>query len=577
MILSRIPYGIPDPADFLGSDINVAVPDWPASWLTGTTTPTAGYYFIQPDNPAATNTANQYGHPDLPRANIPHTTEFEAGDFVWISGGTYVYATGSGLPNPGNWDIYCAATEAEPLWIVGDPNDRPNIQTPVDIGSYGAADHIIVDGLDVNHGYFEIRPRAGDGRTHMAKNIMIRNCIGVGIGATSGDSNGVAVGGGTTGLGSRDYDVENVLIYDCTFSNYGDWEAGIENDYCGVIKAERSDYLWVLGCEIFHVGGDACAGSPLADDGDYKSRHYYIGGNTLYECGENSIDLKCVNTIVVSENIIFGPMGSQQGGGAIFHTGGTGIVVQNVACIFNTFYQLSGGIACGGSPAVSTPATSGLIFIGNTFFNINSSIAVQPDNNLGFCISSTTSSGTVYAADNSMEEYEIGILVSGPGSFDANFNGNIFGTKTTYAGGLSNENKQWVVENTMPVVSDFNVYQGTPNFKYDNGTRNFAYLQGDGLEANSQTNTDPDYTNPGAGVLTLLDGSPALNASIEAVDAYDAFELIFGIDIRGFDKAGNARPASGPWDTGAYQGSEPAPPGPTTPGNPSTAAMAGMM
>lgn len=573
MILSRIPYGIPDPADFIGSDINVARPDWPASWLTGPTTATPGYYFIAPDDPSATNTANPYGHPDLPRANIPHTTEFEAGDFVWISGGTYVYATGSGLPNPGNWDVYCVATEAEPLWIVGDPDNRPVFETLVDIGGYGQGKYIFIDGLDLHGAGFEVRPKLD----FVTSEIMIRNCVGVGLGITSGDYNGVVIGGSAVGVGVRDYDVENVVVYNCTLSNYGQWDFGSENDFCGVQKAERSNRLWVLGCEISHCGGDGCAGSPGSVLGDYPSDNYYIGGNLMYEFGENCIDLKGVDGIVVSENTMYGPMGSQQGGGAIFHRGGgSNPIVQNVSFIFNTLYNLSGGISLAGAPSPVPAGTAGILIGGNTFFHMSSALAVQPDNNLGFCIASQSSVGTVYVFDNSMEDYEIGVLINGPGSFDLNMIGNIFGTKTTYSGGESNENKQWIVEGSMPVVSDYNIYKGTPNFIYDGGTRNFAYLQGDGLEANSQTNTDPDYTNAGAGVLTLLDGSPAINASVEAVDAYDAFELIFGIDIRGFDKAGNARPASGPWDAGAYQGATAPPASPTKPGDPSTSAMAGM-
>lgn len=547
--------GIPDPATDLGYEIDVAVPAWPASWLTGTTTATAGYYFVAPDDPAATNTDNTYGHPDLPRANLPHTSSLAAGNMVWIKGGTYVYATGVGLPNPGIWDIYCNASAEEPLWIVGDPDDRPNFRTPLDIGSYGAADHIILCNMDLSHGsYFEIRPRSGDGRTHKATEILIRNCTLIGKGTTTGDSNGIVVGGSETGVGSRDFDVENIVVYGCTISNFGAWDSGEENDYCGVYKAERSNNLWVLGCEIFHCGGDAVAGSALADADDYKSHRYWIGGNELYECGENSIDLKGVRYIVVSENEIYGPMGSQQGGGAIFHAGGPGIVVQDVACIFNTFHGLSGGIACAGSPAAMTPATTGLIFIGNTFHNMDSSIAVQADNNLGFCISSTTSAGTVYVADNSMEDYEIGVLVSGPSTFDVNLHGNIFGTKSAYAGMLSNENKQWVVESSMVTVSNYNSFKGTPNFVYDGGTRNFAYLQGEGMEANSLTDTDPLFTNAATGVLTLQAGSPAIDASTIATDAYDEFQSIFGIDIRAVDKAGTVRPQGAARDIGAFEG-----------------------
>lgn len=555
------PIGIPNPASDLGYEIDVATPAWPASWLTGTTTATAGYYFIAPDDPAATNSSNPYGHPDLPRANLPHTSSFVAGDVVWMKGGTYVYATGAGLPNPGAWDIYCNASAAAPLWIIGDPDDAPTIETPVDVGGYGAADHIIIDGLYLNGFGFEVKPKVGSNRV---SEILIRNCTGVGQGILVADANGVVIGGGETGLGSRDFDVENIVIYNNTFSGYGQWDYGDENDFCGVQKDYRSNKVWVLDNTIFHVGGDAVAGSPLAADPNYLSERYYIGRNTMYECGENAIDIKGVNYVTVSENIIYGPMGSQQGGGAIFHRGsGLNPVVQNVACVFNKFYHLSAGISCQGSP----PATTGLVFIGNTFHEMHSSIAYQAENNLGYCIASEASAGTVYVADNSMEDYEIGVLVNGPGDFDVFMHGNIFGTRHTYTPieGKSNVNKQWIVYNSMPVVSDYNIFQGTPDFIYDGTTRNFAYLQGDGLEAHSLSATDPLYTNAATGNLNLQSGSPAIDASIEGSDAYDAFESIFGIDIRGYDRAGNARPYGEAWDIGALEYGS-GPPDPEEPG-----------
>jgi hypothetical protein len=349
------PAGIPDPATVLGHEIDIATPNWPASWLTGTTTATAGYYFIEPDHPSATNSSNPYGHPDLPRANLPHTTEFDAGDFVWLKGGTYVYATGSGLPNPGNWDLYCVATSENPLWIIGDPDDRPDFRTAVDVGGYGAADHIIIRNLDLtNGGAIEIRPRSGDGRTHQAKNILIQDCYLRGV-QSNPEAGGIGMGGGYTGDGIRDFDVENVIIHECDIADYGIWDAGIENDICAIYKAERSKGTWVLNSLIQHVGGDGIAGSAFADGGRKKSEDYWIGGNIIGSCGENNIDLKGVVRVVISNNILTGPHGSQQGGAAIFHTGGDGWLTSKVWCIFNTVHSTSGAFSWGGSPANNPP------------------------------------------------------------------------------------------------------------------------------------------------------------------------------------------------------------------------------
>jgi hypothetical protein len=630
------PLGIPNPSTVLGYEIDIATPSWPASWLTETTTATAGYYFIEPDHPSATNSSNQYGHPDQPRANIPHTTEFAAGDLVWIKGGTYVYATGAGLPNPGNWDLYCVATAVDPLWVIGDPSDRPNIRTAVDIGGYGAADHIIFRNFDLTHGgAIEVRPRSGDGRTHQAKNILVQDCYFRGQ-QLNPESGAFGVGGGYTGIGVRDYDVENVIIHNCDIADYGQWELGEENDICGVFKAERSKGLWVLNNTIQHVGGDAVAGSPLSDNGRKKSRDYWIGGNVLGPCGENNIDLKGVVRVVVSQNIMTGPHGSQQGGAVLFHTGGDGWLCDKAWTIFNTIHTTAGGVVWAGSPANNPPVDilsvsdggdstciltleangsvgmyEGQIItlsamsigaydgdwevveappdeatvkiamaflgdatgtadqpihpfqtlggcVGNLIYDIHGGThGAQQDNNTGAAAVFNSMSGPHYFCDNTVYDFEIGAMGSTVGGAELYARGNILWNKTAPTNAPSSSlNDEFYTETGLTLDSDYNSVATNATWNYAGADRNLAYMQGTvGIETNTVTG-DPLFTDPENGDFSLQSGSPCLHASIVASDAYDAFENEFGIDIRGYDRFGNARPLDSTRSIGALEGQE---------------------
>ena len=561
------PSGVRDPADQLGYEIDRAVPGWPASWLTGTTTATPGYYFISKDHPSATNTSNPYGHPDQPRKELAgvDTNDLAAGTYIYFDGGTY--SRKDPLFNYlGTYQIGGSGTTANPIWFVGNPANRPTLARPVDIG-YTQIDNVIFDninfGTDVDggtiwRGSLTVRPRGAGSQT--ANNIIIRHCQFRGVEDLLGASAITFSSSLVTPMGVRDFDVEGMVVYNCDIAEFGDWQYIGEHDVSGVYKDFRTRHVWVLDSLIGHVGGDGVAGSSSGDDGNYKTEWLWVAGNTLYQCGENAVDCKALKWGVFANNTIYGPMGEQQGGGIICHSGANSIACSNIAFINNRLYNLSGGLLTGGSIAGNGLYAPNTIFIGNEFHNMATSIAEQADANLGYCMKSTASTGTIYAVHNSMEEYEIGIIIGGdPTGYDAVISGNIFGTRSAYVpavnpgGGFwSNEQKQWVVYDSRPVVANYNIYQGTPVFNYMANTRDFSYLQGAGLEAASLTNTDPLFTNAATGDLTLQSGSPAIAAGNAVAAAYAAYQSVFGVELTQ-DRARVTRPLDGTWDIGAYE------------------------
>lgn len=559
------PRGILNPSVNLGFEIDIAVPADPPSWPSAAT---AGYGYIDNTHPSATNVSNPYGYPDKPRLDFgsgvaPGSTAIDTNDLTgWVKiccKGTFSRAN-PGMNYLGTYQFGGTGTASNPIFIcAADNNNPPLFARLFDIGNTTMAnfvfDHIdfgvVIDGSDIWRGLVDVRPRGSSSIT--CQNIVFRHGTGRGN-QDHLDANCISIGGSSNGVGVRDFDTQNVVVWDYNIADYGDWTFIGEQDSCGVFKNERSTNVWVLNCEIFHVGGDGVAGSPLADDGDYKSTMYWIGGNTLYECGENGCDLKCVNGIAFIENDVSGPNGEQQGTGFMGHTGGTGILVQNVAVCRNTFHHLSSGAALFGSPALGSPLTSGIWFMDNVFYDIRTSIAQQPDNQFA-CMSSASGTGVAYFVDNTCYEYEMGIYLAGPtlASFSLYASGNIFRTRLPPPAGVSNLNVEWAVEDSKPVdVADFNCYDNTAEFYYNGAKRNIAYMQGQGFETNSLSGDNPDFVDAPNADFNLDPGSPCVDTGTLASAAYDSYEAFFGVSIQ-VDRAGIDRPQGSENDIGAYE------------------------
>ncbi len=121
-------------------------PEWP-------TAPKQGYYYIEPNHPLASDIQDKnelagrygrFGYPDRPRKTIPlqnnKTRINTAGTVIWLKGGHY---TSDELP--ASWLLQLQGTETNPVWLYGDPLDKPTF-SDVHLSVLNSQ-HMIIDNL----------------------------------------------------------------------------------------------------------------------------------------------------------------------------------------------------------------------------------------------------------------------------------------------------------------------------------------------------------------------------------------------------------------------------------------------
>lgn len=527
------PIGIPDPADSFGWEIDRATPAWPASWTAGTPSATAGFYYIDKTASGATDTANPYGYPGKARLTPPEGLLTE-GAFVYIHAGTYLNTDSGG--DRFNW--HGAGTSANPIWITGNPVTKPIIREYCHIGEAGGASYFVFENFEFNGStaaHLAIYPAVnGDDIDH----ILVRNCVLTGT-LSASDSSGIGIGlsSGTDTI--PDSTITHVVVYNCTISNYGDPAL---SDQAGVYNGYHTDFVWVLGCTIFGVGADCVAGSHYSNYTTRTTEHYFIGGNTLYQSGENAIDLKAVRYGVISENEIYGPFTREQGWGVVLHYGADGaFYCRDCAIIFNRIHGCSTGIALGGSSGCDN-----LNIVGNFIYDIHAIYGASPDTYNGYAVQLGGSNGDLRISDNTIHDCDSGVYVVHLDIGDTlTLRGNIFSNVTGYSLVTANGEESRIALN-------YDLYSASPTFFWQNASRNLAYMQGTALQEVNAVVGDPLFADAGNGDFEILTGSPAIDASNEGSNsAYDWFLLTFGISIL-FDASGAARPV-GAWDTGALE------------------------
>ncbi len=540
------PIGIPNPSSFFGWEIDRATPAWPASWTAGTPSATAGYYYVDNTEVGATNTSNTYGYPGHARATAPEGS-LAAGSFIYIHAGTYTPTDSLG----DRFTFNAQGTTGSPVWITGNPSVHPVFQDKIQAGEGAASDFLIFENFDMNRGStatgrWVLQPTAG---TDTVNHTLIRNCTFDGD-QVSTDGNAVTIGGSNT-VGR---DVSNTVVYNCTMAHYGVMTRIGATDSCGVYKDYRSDHAWVLNCDISAMGADCVAGSANADETTNVSTYYYIGGNTLHESGENSIDIKATRYGVISQNICYGPYVREQGWTMVLHSGGNPAPARDFWIIFNHMYHATVGVGL-----TSTNGTQDVGIVGNVFNDMKDSYGetTDPQNN-GFAIAAPNTHGRLYIVNNTIDDCESGFFAT-PNSAESTNRATIYGNIVSNMKASPTYHSSTVFSNHGASddswnIEDYDFAPASPVIEWSGVLISLATLQGTyGQETHCITG-DPLFTNAGAGDYTLQAGSTAIGASVGSLggfDAYAAFTAIFGTSIA-VDYNGLARPI-GSWDMGAFE------------------------
>jgi hypothetical protein len=585
------PIGIPYPS--FGIDETYRMYDNNAnrnSALNYTQNSEGGYYTHYVDNtdPNASDTDNPYGTADKPRRRFPEQSHILPGSVIEMHGGPYSF---------GWYSLKSGGTSEQPVFIRGMSGATVEQMPLINSGNiYISTTYVIVENINFGPDYLNsaaivVRPIEASEEVH---HVAIRGCeSGSGMAAVSYVEGAEA---------------EDVVFYNNHVHLYDMVPPDVvaEPDRCGIAIARRSNRVWIVDNHIHHVSGD-CVGAGHA--ANYTARNYYIGRNILHDSSENAIDLKEVDTVIISENKMYNFAGGGAGSnGTVFvaHYGPT-YSPKNVWLMYNEMYNATDrAIQIGGDQQYT------VYVIGNIVHDIRKGV-VAPylfehfREGGEFIFSKLLEKGYVNAE---------GVVDPGFTVLDSEFRGwfpaeyehfsyiedvlNDCRNNTELADGYRtwNCNEVYMINNvfynvdngieshTVGPDSGLYLHNNIISNIHENGfhislqesahraaskiSHNIFYqpdgkarivwggTQYDlgGFQANTSQgegclDSDPMFTDSGNLTFTLQTNSPAVDAGMDHA-IYQLFLERFGLDIR-VDYNGYTRPYGSKWDIGAYE------------------------
>jgi len=493
--------------------------------LTYTENAEGGFYthYVDNSDPNATNSSNPYGTAAKPRTSIPRDTNVPAGSVIEVHAGATVL---------GQNIFTVIGTKDQPIFLRGySADDKPSITTGnLQINSQ----YIIVENIKKIGSGIVVRSFDSDINPEfiIAHHVAIRNFE---VTKTSAGMSAVSY---HEGIFASDVVFYNNHIH---LDNFDPANGTFpEDDETGVYFNRGSNRVWVLDNLITRVKGDAVGGGHGAN---YTASNYYIGRNIINTCGENAIDIKEVDTVVLSQNIMYNFKGWSDG------SDGTGIVVhygpryspKNVWFLYNEIFDCSdNAIQVGGDQVYD------VYFIGNIIHDIHNAAAGTQA-----YAYRTWSSRKVFLIGNVFYNLDNGIRSRVEGAGGELFMYNNIISNISTAGyhmdiGGSDHMAHSFFENNLFFQPQGNARINWAENIYDveqfiaNTDKGAGCIEGDPLFVDAE-NLD----------FRLQTNSPAIDAGMEH-SVYQLFETRFGINIK-VDFAGTTRPQGTAWDIGAYE------------------------
>jgi hypothetical protein len=536
-----MPLGIPCPPFGLQETDPGRPSGWPGAEVQN-------QYYID-NSVSCTDSLNPFGYPNKPRCTIPiGSRSYPAGSRVEVHGGPY-FATTTQFRTS-----FADCTAAQPCWFIGvGTAGDTTVSLPARLGGaavgcnrtvlgkagcvdVGAAQWTIDGNYFVIEGFFSnalergsIRPTTGTSPHHFALRHL----------EISGPSKST---GSCTTTGSA----SNVVIFRNHLHDCGDHVLAqtTENDVHGV-QISRSDRVWVVENEIYHNGGDGIQLNAGQTSPDPRSKLSYLGGNHIWENGENALDVKTAEDVIFTSNVLHGYRPSAG-------SDGTAIVIND-------------------ENATPTPGDWRLFLFNNTIYDSVVAFRAQSYTNVFGNLMHHISGWCMLAFGGSSETWWENNTCAASGGAFRRFGGSVdtaIRVRNNLFAGLTDPSLMTEVNNAATTDPDTdirnNLFPSGLVYKWSGGTR----INLEAWEDGSQGRADGNLLGVAGFVAAvgndyrLAAGAPAIDRGTSELTSYNRFLNLYGLRVN-YDIHGTERPAAGAWDIGAFEGSAkigPAPP-----------------
>ncbi len=512
-----MPYGIPDP----GFGIDEQPPADPVEWPSQER---IGFYYIDSGSPQCNDVNNDYGYPDLPRCSFPTSgANVVAGGKLVLAPSTLPYS----LRNSPWHQLNFQGTNENPSWLVG--NDlgpvKPRITAHPLRGDNRTefrvtGEYIRISGVTVER--IRLRHMGGGNNEMVVRHSEFKD--------EPTNANGSIVSFPSDGIGALAF---NLYVHD---NGVVDSDLDRERDIYAFVGSNQKGY-WMLDNRC-----DENAGDCIILTNNNTTEDVYIGRLVAHSEGENCIDIKDFNRVVVSESdcwdlrqVIYS---NSRGNSQNFYVNDEGIQ-QNY-----TYFLNNRSWDTGGSNYATSNIGGRIYFIGNISFS-------SPE---GYGFYSGGGSGSRHVYFNTFVDNKIGIYHYGSGSgLDRFMFGNIVDGVSLYQTRLASATS--IID-----MLDYNFYSGSDNFASGGSTPTIhddlsAFSVATGFEQNGAD-----------GVFTGFIDSSVYDFRITgASDAYDKIssatvsslpylnDLLNDLSIMPRDRTGTLRPQNSSWDAGALE------------------------
>ena len=505
--------------------VGIPVAPWGVNETVASVYGDANYYthWVDNDHPSATDTSNPNGSPTTPRLTLPTLTGLAAGTVIQVRGGTTTpYYTTSQTPV----NMSASGTSPSPVFLTGlGATQKPMLRRGLKVNA--SSSYLVIEGLQwstVNESICQVRTSTA---SQVFDRICVRDCEGTGT--------GISTGGGTVmgpGDDSGSSTFTNIVYLRNTLHDFGDYQAGAQNDYHAFTCGHRTTGFWVLDNVAYHCGGDGFQAGHGLQQATESPTDVFIGRNTFYQFGENGIDIKNLHDCVISSNVLYGPNNTtiSDGVALVVHEGGptTDQGPYNVWVINNYIHDNALGIANS-----DCWPTKPIWYIGNLIVNMTSEQGLAHG---------LTGGGDYRVYHNTIVNVGTeGIRFSSAGS-DVKGGGNLVVTAT--------EHLEMAAAANPSAWSNDLYWQGGANVAITwlgtTYTSVAAWIAATAFGDNS-LQQDPLLT----GSYRLTADSPCRGAGLNMSSVETAFQAEFGVSLLK-DLDGTVRP-NGVWDIGALQ------------------------